>query len=143
MDWGYVAGYFDGEGNVNCAPTERGGNTRQLSWFNTHAESLGAIRDFMGVGQVRVRSPNCSGFGSRKIQYVLTVSNKKDMLYALDNMLPHLIIKRERAELLRAYLIDHVDESRMVNFGKTAAVSTEQLRAWYDAGESHADIAKR
>jgi hypothetical protein len=142
MEWAYVAGYFDGEGTVNFHDTARGGKTRAIAWFNTHEDSLRAMREFMGVGKVLCRGRH-SGFGGKKIGYVLKISRKADMLYAIDNMLPHLLIKRARAEALRDYLIDHVDETRMVNFGKVAAVSTEQLREWYDRGESLGDIASR
>lgn len=141
MDWGYVAGYFDGEGHVSLALKSRGDKTRGLGWYNTHVESLNAIRDFMGVGRVRLRAKS-SGLGT-KPAYELCITSKVALLHVLEHMIPHLIIKRSRAEELRDYLMNHVNERRMEHFGKVASVSTEQLRAWYhDEGKSQSQIAK-
>jgi hypothetical protein len=143
MDWAYIAGYFDGEGCVHNTPTKRGTKTTCLAWYNTHVESLQAICDFMEVGSVRARPEGSSGFGGKKPAYELKITNKAGLLHALDNMLPHLIVKRKKAEALKCYLIEHVDETRMISFGAVARTSTEQLRAWYMAGESYAQIGAR
>lgn len=141
MDWSYVAGYFDGEGSVSCSTIARGESkkTHALFWFNTHRPSLDAMRAFMGVGVVRERLHGLK----KKRAFVLQIGRKVDLLHALDHMIPHLLIKREKADALRAYLIEHVNEGRNSNFGKVAAVSTEQLQVWYDSGESLGDIGRR
>lgn len=141
MDWSYVAGYFDGEGHVSLHLTKRGTRTCGLYWFNSDWPSLKAMADFVG-GTVAERGPS-SGFGGRKPRYVMWVTRKAALLPVLDALIPLLIIKRAQAEALRAYLIDHVDETRMANFGKVAAVSTGQLEAWYASGGSLGDIARR
>lgn len=139
MDWSYVAGYFDGEGHVSLHKTKRGDSSRGLSWYNTDKPSLDAICEFMGVGKVTERLHGLK----KKRAFILDVRRKADILHVLDHMAPHLLIKKTQADMLRAYVVDHVDESRMVNYGKVAAVSTEQLVAWYDSGLSHFDIARQ
>ena len=139
MDWSYIAGFFDGEGSVSMRVTKRGDMTRNLVWHNTHRESLEAMQAFMGIGTIYTRTP--TGLG-KKTQFALQISNKAGLLQAIDGMLPHLIIKREAAEALRQYLIDHVDEHRMDHFGAVAAISTEQLNQWYHSeGKSQGEIA--
>ena len=139
MDWSYVAGYFDGEGSVCHHANGRGRKTTGLAWYNSHRKSLEMIRDFMSAGHLRERpirshqkAPVC----------VLTVSRRSDLLRVLDEMIPHLIVKREAAERLREYVQTSVrDESP--GFGKIVAVPTEQLAQWYHGeGKSYADIGR-
>lgn len=137
MDWGYVAGYFDGEGHV-AMHRQRGRSdmSTALVWTNTHEASLVAMREFMGLGRVyRVKT--------RPI-YVLRVARRNEMLRALERMLPHLIIKRERALALKQHLETAPFREVSPNFGKVAATSTEQLQRWYnDEGLSVTAIADR
>jgi intein-encoded DNA endonuclease-like protein len=49
IDWGYVGGYFDGEG---CVFVRRGGYV-SLIWTNTHLQSLEALQGFLGCGYVK------------------------------------------------------------------------------------------
>ncbi len=53
MDWGYVAGYFDGEGTVRfrVAPEKSRKNITELHFANTHRESP---RENSGVYRSRV-----------------------------------------------------------------------------------------
>lgn len=149
VSWAYIAGYFDGEGHVGFHTTKSGGKTRSLSWYNTHLISLEAMQDFMGVGRIVSRDPgsfNASNVPAgrvvaKKTQYILTISNKAHLIHALDNMIPYLIIKRDKCEELRKF-VETIDDTGMVNFGKAAAVSTDQLVRWHhDEKKSHAEIA--
>ena len=141
MDWSYIAGYFDGEGSVSLHTTKRGQKTFRLSWCNTNKESLEKMQEYMNAGHINMRKH--SGYGSRKIIYTLNINRKIDLLRALDELIPRLIIKKQKAEELRIYLIEEVDETRAFNFGKVAAVSDEQLRKWqHDENKTLVVIAK-
>jgi hypothetical protein len=141
LSWGYVAGYFDGEGNVNLHITKRGDWTHSISWFNTHLESLEEIYAFIGCGRVAPRAVSALG---RKPSYVLRVTRKLDILRVLEHMEPLLIIKRGPAVRLREHLISSVDETRYENHGKVAALSDEELlRMYNDEQLSHSQIAER
>ena len=137
--WAYVAGYFDGEGHVSFHVTKRGGRTRELQWFNTHLQSLEVIRDFISCGTIRTRTPG--GLGTKQ-QYILCVGRKRDMLHVIAGIEEHLIIKRDAVRELREF-VETIDDSGMVNFGKVAAVSTEQLVRWHHEEQlSHEKIAR-
>jgi len=139
MSWGYIAGYFDGEGNVNLHLTKRGDWSRGLSWFNTHLESLEEIQAFIGCGIVRPRKVSALG---TKPSYYLTINRKVDILRVLNHMEPLLIIKRTAAARLREHLMESVDETRYENHGKVAAVSDEELlRMYNDDGMTYQAIA--
>ena len=138
MDWSYVAGYFDGEGHVAMHMCARKKKTTALSWHNSHLESLEAMRDFMQAGNITMRLRS----NRHKAVYVLSVTWRADTLRVLNEMIPHLIIKREPAEQLRYHLLNFVKD-QSPNFGKVAAVSTEQLIQWYhDEGKSYAEIGR-
>lgn len=136
MDWSYIAGYFDGEGHVSLHPMRRnrGDMQRSLTWYNTHLESLEAMKVFMGCGNI------LQSRGTTKPKYTLCITRRQDMLRVLDKLIPLLIIKREAAEKLREFLQTVKDGSP--NFGNVAAVSTEQLIQWYHVeGKSYREIA--
>lgn len=141
MDWSYIAGYFDGEGNVSCHVEKRGRRTTRLAWYNTHLESLRAIRSFIGAGRVHVR---------KQLPYqnapvgVLYITRKADLLRVIDAMMPHLLIKKEAAEHLRAHLVANVDDHRSANCGRLIATSVERLVAMhFTEGLSLGEIARK
>lgn len=144
MEWAYIAGFFDGEGHVNYGAVSRGNGTKRatgLSFYNTNAEVLNAIQAVIG-GYISWRQS--SGFDGRKPIGCLRVSKKVEIVHALQHMLQHLIVKRARAEQLLGYVQEHVDDTRMVNFGKVAEVSNEQLRQWnHEEGLGICDIARK
>lgn len=149
MDWSYIAGYFDGEGNVGLYPA-RGRHGKKttskitaLAWYNSHRESLQAMREFMGVGFVGLSHKG--GFeGSTKPVYVLRITRKLALIRVIDAMEPHLLVKRDACLALRQHLIDHVNEKRAENFGKLLTIPREDLRRLYeDEGLTFAQIAER
>lgn len=108
MDWSYVAGFLDGEGSISLA---RGGSYRYkgvrreptyrpaVSLSNTNREVLDAIATFVGIGKVHVHREergNKTGF-----VYMLTGQRASKLLAGV---LPHLIVKREQAEIALAFI---------------------------------------
>lgn len=140
MNWSYIAGYFDGEGHVSMHGTKRKNLTHALLWHNTHRESLEAMRDFMDAGHIHSKKQAAH---QNKPGYILSVVRRADLLRILENLIPRLIIKRKEAEALRDYVSSSIKDLSL-NFGKVAAVSSEQLLAWYhDEGLSYSQIATR
>ena len=127
MEWGYVAGYFDGEGNVSCHKTKRGRRTNRLTWYNTHRASLEAIQKFLGAGYISVHKQSA---GQRAHVCSLNIGRKSDILRAIDGMLPYLRVKRDQAIALRNHLAC-IDDARSESIGKLAAIPIERLIEWY------------
>lgn len=148
MNWSYIAGYFDGEGHVGLHPQrKKSGELSQgmittLTWYNSHLESLEAMRAFMGVGYIR--PGNGGGYaGSQKPVYVLSISRKTHLLMAIDGMLPDLLVKRDAVLALRQHLVENVNEKRAENFGLLLAIPKEDYYRWYvEEGQSLAEIAR-
>lgn len=152
MNWSYIAGYLDGEGHVGLHPNRGRQGTNTLSkittlcWYNSHRDSLQAMRDFMGVGFIGMGNGNQGKGkfpGSKKPVYVLRISRKLSLIRVIDEMLPDLLVKREACLTLRQHLIEHVNEKRAENFGKLLAIPIDDYTRWYfDEGKSLGDIAQ-
>lgn len=143
MTWAYIAGYFDGEGHVALRPEARGVYTHRLHWFNTHHNSLQLMRDFLACGIVREKKlgPNALG---RLRQYELVISRRDDLLRVLPEMIPHLIVKHERAIALLDYTTNHVSEVRSHSYQALRDVSDDVLRVMHhEQAMTLTTIAKR
>lgn len=142
MDWGYVAGYFDGEGTAFVGRIEGSRPNRcSLSWANTHRESLEAIQVFIGCGSVRAHGGN-SKPSHYKPSYSLLVSRRLDMMRVANAMLPHVIIKRDKLIELLARIEKRKDQS--ITWGNLVRAGTEEIRRLYwDEGLNLYEIGER
>ena len=94
MNWAYIAGLFDGDGNLHLNFVK---NKTQLQLlcriYNTNIEVLEKIKEFIDYGHI---------YANKKINkewtvvHALTISKKKDVFSFLKNISPHLIIKRNQ-----------------------------------------------
>ena len=95
MNWEYLAGFFDGEGNVNINKiTKQNGKFSyaiQLRIYNSEEKVLLQIKKFINIGQIyKVKRLPATNY-----VYELTITNKKDVKFFLDNIVDKLIIKQE------------------------------------------------
>ena len=103
-DIAYIAGLFDGDGAIH--------KPRKVHWFNymisvtnTHKETVDWLSGFGGsVIAVKKRR-----FHKRQ-QYVWRIMNKKGVISFLQDVLPYLIIKKDRASLVIERLKIHNEE---------------------------------
>ena len=91
MNWSYIAGFFDGEGNLHLNFVK---NKTYLQLvcriYSSDKKVLEKIKKFVGSGQIyEKKKPNLSTV------YELLFSKKLNVLFFLKNILPHLIIKKE------------------------------------------------
>lgn len=127
MDWSYVAGYFDGEGNVYLKKAgTRSSRGASLSWFNTHRESLEAIHEFIGAGVLKEQK---MARLSTKQPYVIVVSQCEEVVRVASAMHPFSIVKRDQ-------LPAAIEEARATtpmtkSSGNLAAMGPEWVRARY------------
>lgn len=142
MDWSYVAGYFDGEGTARCkaAPSRPEYVLTALTWANTHFETLQSIQQFIGCGRLQTRKLRD---GQKKVQYELIVSRMLDILRVGEQMLPHLIEKRQKVE----EIMDFVRENRKPipeTWGLLANIGVEEIkRLYWKEGLLQKEIAER
>lgn len=90
----YIAGLFDGEGSISYIKGKRAsGNICYTPCINIAQQQdavLYMVKDFFGFGQVNgpYRQNNCSDFHTRAII---------DVVVFLEALIPHLIVKKQRA----------------------------------------------
>ncbi len=133
MDWGYVTGYFDGEGNVCIIrPPGRNYNKASISFANTNLESLKAIRDFIGCGRIRPKGKPKNR--KHKQGYSLYVEVKEDVIRVATAMLDHSIVKR--CALLKAIAAASVRIAPTGKRGALAAIGPDEVRRLYESGMS-------
>lgn len=94
MNWDYIAGFFDGEGNINMIK-----NNQKLSYYiqirlySSDERVLLEIKNFIEKGQIyKVKKSSATNF-----VYELTITNKSDVKFFLENIVDKIIIKKEIA----------------------------------------------
>ena len=106
MDWSYIAGFFDGEGNIHIQKTrEKGGKVKAyqvvLRIYNNDLNVLSKIREFIGCGRLYEH-------GNRQEKsktHELWIISKPDVKLVLENMKPHSISKQPKINyILNNYL---------------------------------------
>jgi hypothetical protein len=112
MDWGYVSGILDGEGSVMIKYHKNREGISQFSPMiaivNTSYEMLKAVQEFIGCGHIFIKkndTPSAIAFGKYHMRtyWRLQVASIPEVEYVLKNCLPHLIIKKGRAESALSY----------------------------------------
>lgn len=96
---GYIAGFLDGEGSVALYKGKKYGFRANIDFTNTNKEVLETIAKWLGV----------KGSIFRKNSYArnclkLSINIHRVALWLLKQILPYLIIKAERAKIVKRYL---------------------------------------
>ena len=89
MDWSYIAGFFDGEGNFHIIFTKRSIQIICRIYGNS-VEVFNEMVKFMGFGNVYI-------YKLKNRVPELIISKKEEVKIFLDNIFPHLILKKEHA----------------------------------------------
>lgn len=96
---GYIAAFLDGEGSVTLYKDKKYGFRANIEFTNTNKGVLETIAKWLGV----------KGSIFKKDSYAqnclkLSISNHRVELWLLKQIAPYLIIKDERAKILKRYL---------------------------------------
>jgi len=99
FELGYIIGLFEGEGWIHI---HRRKNKKHRPWItlgigNTNLELLKKVQEIIGGSLTE----NSKG---KTIMYHLTIRGHNNVLLFLEKVLPHLIVKRKRAEEAIKYL---------------------------------------
>ena len=95
MDWSYISGFFDGEGNINLIKVKTSLNgTNQLSVmiriYQQDAEVLKSIQSFLGFGKIY----------SKRDLHELTFNKKSNVKFFLENIKDKVIVKKAQVDYL-------------------------------------------
>ena len=108
MDWSYIAGFFDGEGNLHLNFVK---NKTQLQLtcriYNSNIEVLNQLKEFIGNGNIYSKKNN----ENWSAVYELTINKKVEVLSFLESIFPYLIIKKEHVK----YILENYNFERKSN----------------------------
>jgi hypothetical protein len=98
INWGCVAGFFDGEGSLHKDKLK---STVQLRIDNTCEESTRTVQQFIMCGRIANKGREKP---HHKERFRLTISNHSDVFKVLNGMRPYLIVKKRAAEEMIGYI---------------------------------------
>ncbi len=90
IDWGYVAGFFDGEGSV-IFQRRHALPAICLQFSNTNRLAIDAIHDFINCGHIYVAKPKHE---KCKTAFLLQVKRRRDVKRLAKELVKHCIIKQ-------------------------------------------------
>lgn len=130
MDWSYLAGFIDGEGSIVIYTKPR--KRVIINIPNTHLESINEIKRFLKVGNVHTYK---RGKDHWKPYSLYHISSHKEVKEILTNLLPYLIIKKQKA-LQAIKMIEETD------WGNELKLDVEKIRTLKKGGKSLREIGK-
>lgn len=136
MNWGYIAGFFDGEGSIVTNVNGNGHGIR-ISITNTHLPTMQAIEQFLnrqGITGLLVIKPPAQG---RKACWHWRSSNRFAIIGFLNAILPFSITKHDKAVDTLNWLGEFQDPKK---FFTTAQM--QQIRQLLLEGVTNKDVAK-
>lgn len=108
MTWEYVAGFFDGEGNIRL---DMGSGKANAKLTLTQADERGRIlltvlQEFMAEQSIRARINKSAELGpTGKYMYRLYIYNRAGVLAFLKNVFPFIYIKKLECQDIWRYLM--------------------------------------
>lgn len=139
VSWGYVAGFFDGEGNIQIK-LPSGKSTSKgicIKFGQKKKEPLIAIKNFFSdQGIQRICFYDYRGRGKGNNYFVLAISNKRDAKLFLENI-EHLSLRKEEINQGLSFI-----ETLSKRFDRPFnAEEKERIRTLYIGGRSREEIA--
>jgi len=113
----WLAGVIDGEGSVGIYRSADGRRI-EVQVCNTHFGFITKIRDVVGCGSICTRHFHGSLHKGRKPLDQYTMKGSERGLKLLEQVLPYLIVRREKAEAI-------LNELRTHPFGRWVAATPE------------------
>jgi len=113
MNWPYIAGFFDGEGNLHLNFVK---NKQYLQLvcriYNTEVFVLEEIKAFIGSGNIY----------HKKGVYELVIAKKSDVSSFLENIFPHLLLKR--------FVVDYILKNYNFERGTSINFDIQKFRSF-------------
>lgn len=91
----YIAGVFDGEGNINYSCKHY-----QIVITNTNLEMLEQVQSFLNMGKIYTRKK----VGMNKICFMYRIFKREEVCKFIEIFLPRVLIKRQDLEKIQEYL---------------------------------------
>src|SRR3989344_1441078 len=109
MDWRYLAGFFDGEGNIHINFIKNGKYLQMVCRiYSSERLVIEEIQKFLGFGKVYQKRN-----GKNNIIYEFVMSKKENVNHFLENITAFLILKKPLAE----YVLRNYNFERSINKG--------------------------
>ena len=106
MDWNYIAGYFDADGNLHVTFNSRSTSFQTLfRIYSTNLDVLTKIKNFTGFGRIYLKKKESK---MRCACYEYTLGKKEDVEIVLKKINLYLIVKKIQVD----YLLSNFDFKR-------------------------------
>jgi hypothetical protein len=135
LNWDYVAGFFDGEGNISVGPNAARPSTGQYRASFSQSGAIGGyilykIKEFLAVNGIhsllRMQSKETE---RHQTSYALLISGKTPLLSFLSAIFPYLCVKRTQAQDAIRFLRLYPDRQALV----LANMNRERKKqGWYE-----------
>lgn len=114
MNWEYIAGFFDGEGNLNIGFIKNKLSYQlRIRFYSTDKDVLEKIKEFLrNKGYIYTKKASRNN-PNRNLVYEFVILKKEDCLYFLKNISPYSVIKKEQIN----YLLENFDFLRGNRYG--------------------------
>lgn len=120
MDWSYIAGFFDGEGNlhINVIRIKNKFKTLQIFCriYNVNKDILESIKRFIGFGKIYTHK------GHRALE--LVISKKQEVKYFLEKIKDLVYLKKEQIN----YILKNFNFNKDKNFN----FNLDEFRSFVD-----------
>jgi hypothetical protein len=99
----WIAGFFDGEGNL-CYTTNTNGKSdkKYRYWnataYNTNTDVLYKLQSVTGIGNVRMKQESNSTWKRNKDVWYWRVSKKQDVYDLCEAIAPYSVVKKEQID---------------------------------------------
>jgi hypothetical protein len=124
--WAYLAGFTDGDGCISREVSKGRYTYARIRWNQKESDSavLDWIGDFLVSQGIKTGSRRYSvaTAGHRYPQRELGITNAEDTRLVLHQLVPYLVVKRQRAIEALA-LLDHVHQMKLI-YGNKYRIST-------------------
>jgi len=105
----YIAGLFDGEGNISLTISNDGGIRNEIVICNTDEKIIEVCQILFPNKRKRMNA----GYNRNSTMHILYVHDKRNIILILEALIPYLKLKRKRAELMIEFC-----KNRIANFRK-------------------------
>lgn len=122
----YIAGLIDADGCLSINKTDEGRYAPSLSFVNTHLPLVELIQQRYG-GHIQKKKKISNNHAD---VYELNIRDANELSVAVNSLIPFLIYKRKKAELVEEYALSIIKNQNKKLSEETKAVRSDIMLRW-------------
>ena len=105
MNWSYIAGFIDGDGNIGLMKRK---NVKRIEPYvkliSSNKEALQKMSEYIGHGKVMINNKGGTSKPHWSTTHVIILHSREYIKKVLTNCMPDFIIKKHQAELMLDFI---------------------------------------